>query len=77
MTKQCEYCGKSFQAVRISKRFCCRKCIVENTKAKESRYDKPIYNPRKSTLTEKEMQARKLGISYGELQAMRFLKEGV
>ena len=38
--KKCEYCGEEFEAVRVNKQFCSKKCIMQNWNKNNKAYQK-------------------------------------
>lgn len=78
MTKKCEWCGKIFETELYNKKFCCKKCKSRHDHYKEAerrRQQIPIEKrmerlKQKSSLVERSIQAKQMGISYGKLMAM-------
>lgn len=66
MIKNCEYCGKEFEAVRTTHRCCTHKCAE---KLREERKALP-----ESHLIPNCQQARAMGMSYGKFKAMQYIE---
>ena len=75
MLKNCEHCGKPFNAVRINVKFCSSQCRNQNYKLN---YKSP-YNEKEgkkmSRIAELNALAREQGLSYGRYVAKLYLEE--
>lgn len=84
LMKICEICKKEFEPKHFREKCCCDECKREAHRIKvrqnhqERRRKKPE-EPKKivklTPLASKNELARKSGLSYGQLQAMRYLEE--
>lgn len=73
--KICKWCGKEFVSTG-KEQSCSDECRKESYKAYKQRYNKARYQkkkPKDSNLNEKIAEANRRGISYGELQAEKFI----
>lgn len=70
--KTCEFCGKEYEAVRSSQKYCSQQCRKEMQKSLGEM--KKI--KKTSHIVDTCREARKLGMSYGKYQAMRMMKAG-
>lgn len=84
--KICEICGTHFVASKSNAKYCCKECKrTANRAANRRKWDrhkeeykvkeKMKKRARKSNLVELQREANRLGISYGKLQAMKYLEE--
>ena len=73
----CAECGKKFQPHRYNQKYCTAECReAYRTAEMKHRWQKAKEEKRKEPqLVEKEREARNLGISYGQLQARRYIQE--
>lgn len=79
--KICEECGEEFTPVSPHGKYCdrCRPAMIkaQNKAAYErNKYKKRVrkYKPKGNNFDERTREAKKLGISYGMLQAMRYME---
>ena len=77
-SKKCSRCGVQITMTGPATKYCpsCRDIVNrENIRASEIRQRSKARKrkPKGSTLDELSMMARKMGISYGRLQAMRYM----
>ena len=75
----CKICGKEFIKVR-QEQICSDECRKESRRASERRYYRDLHpkkeakdRKKKSNLNEKIAEANRRGISYGELQAEKYV----
>ena len=82
--KECEWCGKEFEAYRDNARYC---CIEHRRLAYRKRYEhkkykfeeckpKEKYPKKNDELVNKAIEARKAGMTYGQYVAQLYLKKG-
>lgn len=73
--KQCEFCGREYNSYG-SQKYCSPECKAEGAKRAESmRKGRPMRKPmRKSHIEAINTEARDLGLTYGQLQAKRYLE---
>lgn len=64
----CTKCGKPMNG--STKRYC-EECREKDRRFHEAKYEKP---PRKSHLEENAKKAKEAGMSYGQWQAMQYMK---
>ena len=85
-TKVCLYCGEPFLAEMTHQKYCSDKCCYEQQKAtargrrdeiREARKAREAKKKKKRVpqLIELEREARTKGISYGQLQAQKYMAE--
>lgn len=82
--KECEWCGKEFDAYRDNARYCCiehrrlayrkryknKKYTVEDTEPKKK------YPVKNNKLVNVAIEARKAGMTYGQYVGMLYLQKG-
>ena len=78
-TKICKWCGKEFVSTG-KEQICSDECRKESYKAYKQRYNRARYqkqrlkdSKKESNLNEKVEEANKRGISYGQLQAEKYI----
>lgn len=77
MLKTCPICRHKFEAEHFNEKYCSPSCKREGRIQCERelyRYKTKHKNGSKS-LVEKNAQARKMGLTYGQLQAMKYAQE--
>lgn len=83
--KTCPICGKEFQWSNEHRKYCSSDCAAVAERRQNAEVQKRSKNKRRTknkmksvktgNLKQKIDQARALGISYGKLQAMRYLEK--
>lgn len=76
-TKVCQCCGETFTSNAYQVQYCsdkCRKIMLNKGKELEQINTEYVRIRKPSTLIPLSVEARKQGISYGKLQAMRYLE---
>lgn len=75
MIKECEFCGKKFETDRGYQKFCSKECRHKrnDSLAKQRTQEKKNKN-KNSSLIDAAVTARKMGMTYGQYQAMQTLK---
>ena len=77
VTDICAVCGQPYSRPVFSKRRTCGSecsCLLRRAKQVSIQYIQP-HESKPSSIVEKETQARVQGLSYGQLQAQRFLEQ--
>ena len=77
--KICKLCGKPFKAYG-NQQYCSEECKQEARLRRNNSISKPRQVSRKkhkSEITNINAEARALGMTYGQYQAMKYMKEGV
>ena len=72
--KQCEFCGRDYNSYG-SQKYCSPECKAEGYKRMENMRERRKRKPkRKSQIEVLNTEARDLGLTYGQLQAKRYLE---
>lgn len=72
--KQCEFCGRDYNSYGAQK-YCSPECKAEGYKRMENMRERRKRKPkRKSQIEALNTEARDLGLTYGQLQAKRYLE---
>lgn len=83
MIKYCEICGKQFEVFeqrQMKRKYCSPECVKE--KYRRAWHEKKDETQTKMTTKDNRnidkinAEARKNGMSYGQYQAMKYMKEG-
>lgn len=76
----CKFCGKAFVHTSHNQKFCSNVCNKRyaNSITKSNRYHGTIKtNQTEKQLTETAIKARQENMTYGQYQAMKYLKERI
>ena len=72
--KQCEFCGRDYESYG-SQKYCSPECKKEGYKRAENMREGRKYKSKhKSHIEAINTEARDLGLTYGQLQAKRYLE---
>ena len=77
MLKICPICGQTFEPHHYKEKYCSPACKREGHlgRMREVNNNKPKNRKQSTTLTEKNAQARSMGLTYGQMQAIKYAQE--
>lgn len=75
MKKKCKNCGKTFEANRTYKLYCCEKCRNEYARKNPKPKKKKIEISKTEALVKDAVEARNRGMTYGQYKAWQYQQE--
>lgn len=72
--KKCESCGAEFETDRGYQKYCSRECRLEMSRSLAKQRTQEKKKKKDDSLGRACIEARRLGITYGQYQAMQYIK---